>query len=100
MNRYIILIIGMSIVTIIPRILPLILHNIKIHPFIEEWIKGVPFAALAALTIPGIIYLDADNVYPGIVGLTIALITSLIKAPMYIVIFTSLISVYIYYLIF
>ena len=98
MNRYIILIIGMSLVTIIPRILPLIFHRLKLPIIIENWIKGIPYAALAALTIPVVFKLDPSNIYVGIVGFSTAVLTSLLKLPLYATVFISVLAVYGFYL--
>ena len=98
MNKYILLIMGMSAVTLIPRIAPLIFHRLKIPPIVEDWIRGIPFAALASLTIPGIIKLDPATPLPGLVGLVTALSAAILKAPMYLVVLISLFSVYIYYM--
>jgi len=99
MNRYVILIIGMSLVTITPRILPLIFHKLKLPTLIENWIKGIPYAALAAFTIPEVFKLDPSNVYIGIVGFSTALIFSLLKLPLYTTLFISVLAVYGFYLI-
>ena len=98
-NRYLILIIGMSLVTIIPRILPLIFHQLKLPKMIEIWIKGIPYAALAALTIPGVFKLDPSNIYVGIIGFSFAVGASLLKLPLYITVFVSVLAVYLFYLV-
>ena len=100
MNRYILLIVGMSIVTIIPRIFPLIFHKLELPIILENWIKGVPYAALAALTIPGVFKLDTSNIYVGVVGFSSALVSSLLRLPLYVTVSISVLAVYGFYLIF
>ena len=100
MNRYILLIIGMSLVTLIPRVIPLILHRLKLPKLVETWIKGVPYAALAALTIPGVFKLDPNNIYVGVVGFTFAVGASILKLPLYATVFISILAVYGFYLLF
>lgn len=62
----------MAIVTYIPRMLPLTLMRRKIHnPFIRSFLYYVPYAVLAAMTIPGILYSTAGLV-SALVGLAAA----------------------------
>jgi branched-subunit amino acid transport protein len=61
MNDSIVLmtILGMGLVTYIPRLLPAwLLRGKKLHPFIEAWLKFVPVAVLAALLLPSLIVAD------------------------------------------
>lgn len=53
MNIYLI-IVGMMVVTYIPRLLPFFaLDQEKIPPGVKRWLKWLPYAALGALIIPG-----------------------------------------------
>ncbi len=48
--------VGMGLVTYLPRLLPAwFLRGRKLHPFIEAWLKYVPFAVLAALLLPSLL---------------------------------------------
>jgi branched-subunit amino acid transport protein len=48
--------IGMGVVTYLPRLLPAwFLRGKKLHPFIEAWLKYVPVAVLAALLLPSLL---------------------------------------------
>lgn len=97
LNNNIILVILMSLVTIMPRLLPLILHNQKIPPLFEEWMKGVPYAALAALIIPNIFFIDSSDVYVGIIGFAVAVLFSVLRLPVYIIVIISVLTIYGYY---
>lgn len=48
--------IGMGLVTFLPRLLPAwFLRGKTLHPFIEAWLKYVPVAVLAALLLPSLL---------------------------------------------
>ena len=56
------MIILMSIVTIIPRILPAFLvDKIKFPDWVGQWLELIPYAALGALIFPGIINIVSDQ---------------------------------------
>jgi branched-subunit amino acid transport protein len=49
------LIAGMTLVTYLPRLLPLaLLQNLKLSPVLIRFMKFIPYAALAALIFPGV----------------------------------------------
>jgi branched-subunit amino acid transport protein len=53
----------MAIVTYIPRMLPLTLMRRKIdNRFIRSFLYYVPYAVLAAMTVPGILYSTANSI--------------------------------------
>ncbi|NLK73153.1 MAG: AzlD domain-containing protein, partial [Clostridiales bacterium] len=50
------LLVFMLLVTYIPRMLPLVLlRDIKLHPFLDRFLKFIPPAVLGALIFPGIL---------------------------------------------
>ena len=50
------IIIGMSIVTQLPRIVPLVvLTRISLPPLVERWLKHIPVAVLSALLFPSLL---------------------------------------------
>lgn len=62
------MIVGMGIVTYIPRMLPLIAFDAKnLHPKFQGVLRNVPYAALGALIFPGILTVNGDVVF-GIIG--------------------------------
>lgn len=68
-NTIIWMIIGMGLVTYIPRMLPLVVfQRVKLPAFWQGVLKNVPYATLGALIIPGI-FLINDDVWFGILGL-------------------------------
>ncbi|MBZ4646944.1 MAG: hypothetical protein PWR27_1077 [Petroclostridium sp.] len=60
-QKIILAIIGMSLVTYIPRMLPLvILSKFEMHPLFLKWLKYIPVAVLSALLVPGILLSDKN----------------------------------------
>lgn len=50
------LVIGMGLVTYIPRMLPMVLlQDIKLSPFLNRFLQFIPYAAIGALIFPGIL---------------------------------------------
>ena len=63
------LIIGMSLVTLIPRLIPVfILEKLELKPWVNRWLQAIPYAALGALIFPGILSVDPDRPYFGLIG--------------------------------
>ncbi len=57
--KYVLMILGMTLVTFIPRYLPLaVLSKMEIPEVVIEWLKYIPAAILAALLAPGILIID------------------------------------------
>lgn len=98
MSEMFLMVLGMSFVTLAPRVLPLVLEKVRLPRIIEEWIKGIPYAALAALTIPGVLHVDVTDMRVGILGLGSAVICGIFRCPLYITVFVTVSSVYVYYL--
>ncbi len=62
----------MAVVTYLPRMLPLAIFRRKIqNVYIQSFLHYVPYAVLAAMTFPEILY-STENLISGIVGLAIA----------------------------
>src|SRR5699024_2064342 len=64
-----VIIIGMSIVTMIPRIIPaFIVERIVFKEWINKWLQAIPYAAIGAMIFPGILYVKENDPVIGIVG--------------------------------
>ncbi|MDD5952209.1 MAG: AzlD domain-containing protein [Oscillospiraceae bacterium] len=62
----------MALVTYLPRMLPLAIFRKKIHnTFLQSFLHYVPYAVLAAMTFPEILY-STGNLISGLVGLAVA----------------------------
>lgn len=80
MKSYLPLIIGMTLVTYIPRLIPLVvLSNKKMNKNIEEFLRYIPYTSLSILIIRGIITASDGMRMATIAGVGIAAIISYIK---------------------
>jgi branched-subunit amino acid transport protein len=91
----ILLIIGMGLVTIIPRISPVFLFDrITLSGGMKKWLKAVPYAALGALIFPGILTVIPDKPHIGLIGALIAVVLSYFRQNIIVIILFSIIGVY------
>lgn len=75
MNNIYMLILGMMIVTYLPRFIPFVLmNNKKIPPKVEEFLSYIPYAALGSLVIPGFITAIPGHILASVGGIVAALI--------------------------
>ena len=75
---------GMMMVTYIPRWLPgLLKERYPIPPGFQKWLQNIPYAALGALILPGI--LKSDDPLTGVIGGITAVILSLLNMHIVIV---------------
>src|SRR5699024_878184 len=65
----ILIVIGMSLVTIVPRVIPLfIVEKLQFRDWLNRWLNAIPYAALGALIFPGILLVQPDRPHIGIIG--------------------------------
>lgn len=84
------MIIGMGLVTYIPRMLPFVLFKGKeLPPFIQGVLKNVPYATLGALIFPGILLFQKDIWY-GILGTATAFLFAFLGANVFLVVLGSI----------
>lgn len=76
------LILGMAVVTYIPRALPAVLID-RLHfgPKLERFLQLIPYTAMAALIFPGVFAVDAQRWYIGIIGGGVATLLAWKKQP-------------------
>ncbi|MCH1626844.1 AzlD domain-containing protein [Fredinandcohnia sp. SECRCQ15] len=92
----VIMIIGMALVTYIPRMLPLVVFNsVKLPPFLQGVLKNVPFAILGALIIPGIFTIN-DDIWFGIIGAATAFIVAYLGANVIMVVLSAIVALSLY----
>ncbi len=78
--KVLIVIIGMTIVTYLPRLLPaLFLDRFKFPAWFKKWLQSIPYAALGALIFPGVLLVEKDQPLLGLAGGLMALILSLLN---------------------
>ncbi|MCA1012130.1 AzlD domain-containing protein [Halobacillus halophilus] len=70
------MIIGMALVTAIPRVLPAFIVDIVSFPkWVDRWLNAIPYAALGALIFPGILSVKPEAPQIGVIaGLTAVLL--------------------------
>ncbi|GAA0471039.1 AzlD domain-containing protein [Alkalibacillus silvisoli] len=72
------IIIGMAIVTMVPRFIPsFIMEKITLRPWLNRWLNAIPFAALGALVFPGIMSVIPDQPWIGLLGGIVATVIAL-----------------------
>lgn len=94
------MIIGMGIVTYIPRMLPLVVLNGKnMPPFLQGILKNVPYATLGALIVPSVFLIDKSDVWFGVIGAAVAVVFAYFGANVIIVVLSAIaaLSVYSYF---
>ncbi len=77
------LIVGMALVTYIPRMLPGIVAGRQMPPWLRRWLQHIPYAALGALIFPGI--LQGQTPWAGLAGGLIAVLLGLREVPLIVV---------------
>lgn len=80
-------IIGMGVVTYIPRMLPFIMFKGKeLPPFVQGVLQNVPYATLGALIFPAIFLIQEGDLTFGIIGMFSAFIIAFFGANVIIVV--------------
>lgn len=88
-NTIVWMIIGMGVVTYLPRMLPLVLlGRIQLPPFWQGVLKNVPYAALGALIIPDVFFIQEDILF-GVIGFAAAAIAAWLGANVIIVVLAA-----------
>lgn len=92
----VLLILGMGLVTYLPRMAPLvIMQNLKLPEYLKRFFELIPFAILGALIFPGILY-STNNIGSAIFGGVVAIILAYIRANICLVVFGGIIAVYLW----
>ena len=92
------MILGCAIVTFIPRLLPAILMGkINFNKKVEKFLDLIPYTALTALIVPGVLTVDNQLWYIGLIGAVVAAALTWKKVPLgAIVILTVVILITVY----
>ncbi len=84
----------MALVTYLPRMLPMAVFRKEISSkYIKSFLYYVPYAVLAALTFPDIIY-STNSIYSAIAGTLVALFLAYREKSLVIVAMFSMLAVY------
>lgn len=78
----VLLILGMALVTYIPRALPAaIISRFTFSPKMEKFLSLIPYTAMAALIFPGVLFVDPLRPEIGIGGGLAAAVLAWLKCP-------------------
>jgi branched-subunit amino acid transport protein len=91
------MIVGMAVVTYIPRMLPfLVFKGKELPPFLQGVLKNVPFAVLGALIFPSILLIKEGDLLFGMVGTASAFLIAFLGANVIVVVIgaISILSLY------
>ncbi len=78
--KILLVIVGMALVTYIPRLLPaLFLDRIKFPVWFKKWLQSIPYAALGALIFPGVLLVEKDQPLLGLAGGLMAFLLALLN---------------------
>ncbi len=96
MENYYFLVLGMALVTFIPRIIPLIfLRDIKLSPNLQQFLNNIPYAVLGALILPGVFHSTGNIVYSAI-GAGTAVLLAYLNLNLLIVVLGSIFSIFLF----
>ncbi len=73
------MLLGMALVTYIPRMIPLtILDGKELPPIVSGVLKNIPYAVLGALIFPAVLFVQEGNVLFGVVGASVAFLIAIV----------------------
>ncbi len=98
MNKITVMIIGMALVTYVPRAVPAVfIKYIRWNNRSEQFLKLIPYTAMGALIFPGILSVDVSTPQIGVIGGITALILGFCKVNTMIVLIASVAAVMVTY---
>lgn len=93
----IMIIIGMSLVTMIPRIIPaFIVDKLQFRGWVNHWLNAIPFAALGALIFPAIMTVKPDQPHIGLIGGAVAIGLAYIGLNVILVVVGAIVTVFLF----
>lgn len=88
-------IIGMSLATMIPRMIPaFIIDRLQFRGWVNRWLNAIPYAALGALIFPGILTVKPDEPGIGLIGGAVAIVLAYFGLNIMIVVAGAIITVF------
>ena len=92
------LVLGMTLVTYIPRALPAaLLDRLRLGARMEKFLNLIPYTAMAALIFPGVITVDANPII-GIAGGLTALVLAWRRCPLVVCVLAAIAVDFVLYL--
>ena len=99
-SKIALLILGMAVVTYLPRALPAILvDKMRFGARTEKFLRLIPYTAMSALIFPGVFTVDAANPMIGIAGGIVAGGLAWRKCPVMLCVLTAIGADFLLYLI-
>ena len=99
LNKLILIVVGMALVTYLPRLMPFVfINDLKENSFYKRFMKLIPYTALSALIFPGIIT-ATNSTFSALIGGAVAIILSYLEMNVVVVIISSIISIIVFQLI-
>lgn len=90
-TKILILFLGMTLVTYLPRALPfLLVGKLQFSGKLEKFLKLIPYTAMSALIFPGVFTVDTANPMIGIVGAIVAGILAFKKYPVMVCVLSAI----------
>ncbi len=95
-NSYI-LVLGMCLVTYIPRLIPLLMmQQIKLPSFLERFLSYIPFAALGALIFPQVFFSAGEkNLFPATLATIVCMMLAWKRVNVIIVVLVGILITYV-----
>ncbi|MDC3413563.1 AzlD domain-containing protein [Aquibacillus sp. 3ASR75-11] len=91
------MIIGMSLVTMIPRVIPaFVVDKLRFPNWLNRLLNAIPYAALGALIFPGIMNVIPDKPYVGLIGGIVAIILAYFGLHVIYVLVGSIVTVFLF----
>jgi len=86
-------ILGMALVTHIPRVLPpAVMRSVRLPAWFTHWLQCIPFAALGALIFPGILKVNPEEPLVGLAGGLTAALLALLRAHILIIMVLAILT--------
>ncbi|MFD1017709.1 AzlD domain-containing protein [Thalassobacillus hwangdonensis] len=91
------MIIGMAIVTAVPRLLPaFIVDRARFPRWVDRWLNAIPYAALGALIFPGIMTVKPDAPHVGLIGGAVAILCAWLGMNIILVVISAIATVFLF----
>lgn len=89
------IIIGMAIVTAVPRVIPaVIVDKFIFRDWVNRWLQAIPYAALGALIFPGILSVKTASPHIGLIGAIVAVLLAYLGLNIMFVVIGAIATVY------
>ncbi|WP_240843177.1 AzlD domain-containing protein [Acidaminobacter sp. JC074] len=95
MSQTMMVILGMALVTYIPRVIPFVtISDRQLPKYVKQFLEFVPFAALGALIVPGMFSAIEGSWMISLVGVLVAFVIAWKRGGMILPVFASILTVF------